>query len=212
MASNNGRVIPGGSPLLEPRNQAQVKAQRLWPECDVLLFTGESGGGKSHCALALACDDLVNKRVREVLLFRPLVTADEEMGFLPGGVDEKLDPYFLPVPPILRKLGLDDEQRRRVRRLTLGHLRGCTFEDCVAIADESQNMTLSQLRLFLTRLGPRSKVVLCGDPEQSDLRSNAFMKVVNALRGLAGVGVVSFHGQGENLRHPLIPQILKRLG
>lgn len=201
----------------EPRSRTQRDAERLYASSDVLFLIGPTGCGKTLAAVGLAAKDITSQgSVRKrIVCVRPAVEADRGLGFLPGTLDEKLAPYTQPIKHSLSKVSY----RFPVELVTyeaLAFARGVTYEDCVVILDEAQNCTTRQLKLFLTRLGKNCKMVVTGDPEQSDIRPTQgewdcdLDYVVEALDGLPGVGVIDFP-ETDSLRHPLVGQILTRL-
>jgi phosphate starvation-inducible protein PhoH len=172
----------------------------------------------SHIAMAFAINEVIQAKYRKkIILTRPIVEAGESLGFLPGTYGEKVTPYFTPLYDCLDKMcGSDGMQREAINRCVevrpLAYMRGVTFDNSICIFDEAQNATKMQLKLFLTRFGVNSKIIITGDPSQSDLRSSdvALMDVVARLEDIPGVGVVKFDSSSI-VRHPLIAAILDRL-
>jgi phosphate starvation-inducible PhoH-like protein len=202
---------------LEFKNGAQKVAWAAFEQHDVLFLLGPAGTGKTHLACAFAISEILNRKRRRIILTRPIVESGEKLGFLPGTFDEKVDPYMLPLYDCMGKLvgwdGPDKEKiDRAVEKAPLAYMRGRTFDDAVCIFDEAQNATLSQLKLFLTRFGENSKIIITGDPAQSDLPGNvALSDVVERLKTERGIGIVEF-GMESIVRHPLVGRILYRLG
>jgi phosphate starvation-inducible PhoH-like protein len=195
----------------EPKTYNQREAVRLYDENSVLFILGPAGTGKSHLAVALALRDLHQKKVRKIILTRPLVEAGERLGFLPGEVEEKIGPYLAPLHEILGKVSYN-LPKDSVQGIPLALLQGYTFENAVAILDEWENATLSQIKLFLTRLGHGSKMVITGDINQTCIPGNAKIlnRIIRSLSPLPGVGVITFDAN-DNMRHPLINKILEAL-
>ena len=198
--------------LFAPANPSQRKAKSLWPDCDVLFLLGPAGAGKTHAALALALADCVAGRADRVLITRPLVGCGEDLGYLPGSVAEKLAPWFGAIADVLPGISLGEVKDLPLEYTSLAMMRGRTVSKAVGILDEAQNATLPQLRMFLSRIGNGGKLVICGDPDQSDLPrgQQVLSRLVSALTGLARVGVVRMPS-AHVVRHPLIPKILSRI-
>lgn len=200
--------------FFKPQNDQQKQAADLFRDCDILFLVGAAGSGKTHVAVALALQCLATSRRETIFITRPAVEAGENLGFLPGTVEEKVAPFMTPIHDCLGRIVLKadmDDARKRLQPAPLAYLRGRTFTNAVAILDEAQNCTRSQLVLFLTRLGPGSKLLLTGDPWQTDLSGRcALLDVMHALDGVCGVGAVKFDVDAC-LRHPLVTEVLKRL-
>jgi len=203
---------------LEFKNEAQKMAWASFDQHDVLFLLGAPGTGKTHLAIAFAISEILAKRKKKIVLTRPVVEAGgESIGFLPGGMEEKVHPYMIPLYDCMdRCLGQYSPQREIINKSVdlapLCFMRGRTLHDSVCILDEAQNATYSQLKLFMTRFGENSKVIITGDPMQSDLRpqDRALMKIVNKLSTLKGIGIINFKASSI-VRHPLIASILEKL-
>lgn len=202
---------------LEFLNQAQKMAWGAFDQHDVLFLLGPAGCGKTHLACAFAISEILAKRKKKCVLTRPIVEAGEALGFLPGTFDEKVLPYMMPMYDCIQKcVGLEGPQKeiidRSIEVAPIAYMRGRTFDSSVCIFDEAQNATRSQLKLFMTRFGENSKIIITGDPNQSDLRpgDQGLMHIVNKLEDLPGVGVIYFKASSI-VRHPLIAAILERL-
>jgi len=203
---------------LEFKNPAQKMAWAAFDQHDVLFLMGAAGTGKSHLACAFAISEVLAKRKQKIVLTRPTVEAGgESLGYLPGSADEKIHPYMLPLFDCMdRCLGPYSPQRdiinKSVELAPLCFMRGRTFHDSICILDEAQNCNYSQLKLFMTRFGQNSKVIITGDPKQSDLKlaDRALCQVVEKLSNLQGVGIINFK-VNSIVRHPLIAGILDRL-
>lgn len=199
-------------------NQAQKMAWNAFEQHDVLFLLGPAGCGKSYLACAFAISEILAKRKRKVVLTRPIVEAGESLGFLPGTADEKVNPYMLPMFDAIDKCvgpaTVESPQRELINKsievAPLAFMRGRTFENAVCILDEAQNATYSQIKMFLTRFGKNSKIIVTGDPQQSDIRDPAFMGIVRRLEEVPGIGVIHFKANSI-VRHPLIAAILNKL-
>lgn len=202
---------------LEFKNAQQKIAWACFQQHDVLFLNGAPGTGKSFLAVAFAINELLQGNKKKIILTRPIVEAGEHLGFLPGDFNEKVHPYMLPLYDCIEKLvGTDNPQRELVNQsleiAPLAYLRGRTFSDAVCILDEAQNSTNMQMKMFLTRLGENSKMIITGDPKQSDLpiRPPALVSVIDKLKNVPGIGIVEF-GNECIVRHPLVSAMLKNL-
>ena len=214
---NNGGGKRGGSPFhLEFKNQAQKMAWGAFDQHDVLFLLGPAGTGKTHLACAFAIGEILAKSKKRIILTRPIVEAGESLGFLPGTFDEKVNPYMLPMYDCINKcVGVEGPQRdiinRSIEVAPIAYMRGRTFDDAVCIFDEAQNATKSQLKLFMTRFGENSKIIITGDPMQSDIGSGSsgLVHIVKKLEDLQGIGVIHFKASSI-VRHPLIASIIEK--
>ena len=200
----------------KPANESQEKVTESYPDHDLLFLTGPAGTGKTHCAMACAIADLKAGRRRQILVVRPIVEVGDTRGFLPGTVDEKISPYFDPIRRLIKRMTfkLPDEV---VLFQPLAYMRGDTFEDTVMFLDEAQNASYAQLKMFLTRVGTNSKVLISCDPDQTDVKprnpdrqSCDILSVMKRLSPLKTAVTHTFHEE-ESLRHPLVREVLKRL-
>jgi phosphate starvation-inducible PhoH-like protein len=193
--------------------ETQKIAYESYLKNDILFLIGLAGSGKSHLAVSFAVQEILEKTKEKIALARPVVSAGEQLGFLPGDLASKIFPYLLPVYDCMTKMcGKQGERYReyvdkKTEITPLAYLRGRTFDNCVCILDEAQNCTYAQLKLFLTRLGNGSKMIITGDPTQSDLRDTGLMSIVGKIKHLEGVGVVEF-GEECIVRHPLVREIV----
>lgn len=202
---------------LEFLNQAQKMAWGAIEKHDVIFLLGCAGTGKTHLATSFAISEILAKRKRKIVLTRPIVEAGESLGFLPGDFSAKVDPYMAPMYDCMDAvIGEEGPQRDFINKCCvvspLAYLRGKTFNDSICIFDEAQNATLTQLKLFLTRIGKNSKIIITGDPYQSDIPKHkaSLMDVVDKLEGVQGIGVIRFKPNAI-VRHPLIGSILEKL-
>jgi len=193
----------------EPRNTAQREFVRCYHENTITLALGLAGCGKTFLACACALTDIRNGKAHKLILIRPVVEAGEKLGYLPGTVADKLDPFQAPFHHVLSKMAFK-LPKELIESVAVAHLRGMTFERCVVVVDECQNLTRTQLRLILTRIGQGSKIILCGDPSQTDIGGSDFEDVAEALSDCPGVAVFDFCDE-DVVRHPLISEILKRV-
>jgi phosphate starvation-inducible PhoH-like protein len=182
---------------------------------DLTFAMGPAGTGKTYTAVALAVRSLKNKEVRRLVLTRPAVEAGESLGFLPGDMKEKLDPYMQPLYDALRDMIPAERlvqylENGTIEIAPLAFMRGRTLDRAFVILDEAQNTTVSQMKMFLTRMGPSSKFIVTGDPSQTDLPPRAASGLPHALRllgGMKGIGHIELDGR-DVVRHPLVRKII----
>lgn len=211
-----GVIIYGqsGRPI-SPRNANQARMVRSFQQNDLTFALGPAGTGKTYIAIALAVRALKNKECRRLILSRPAVEAGEKLGFLPGDMKDKIDPYLQPlydaledmVPALKLKEYMDSGA---IQIAPLAFMRGRTLNDAVIILDEAQNTTTHQMKMFLTRLGFNSKMVVTGDVTQIDLPRTVRSGLLNALRilkGVKGIGVIEYEKK-DIVRHPLVQRIV----
>lgn len=200
--------------------RAKTKNQQLLVEGveknDMVFATGPAGTGKSYTAVAMAVRALKNKEVRRIILTRPAVEAGEKLGFLPGDVKEKLDPYLMPLYDALYDMipaeKLDDYiEKGTVQIAPLAFMRGRTLDKAFVILDEAQNATVSQMKMFLTRMGASAKFIVTGDVSQIDLPKSHQSGLKHALQVLKSVKGISFvhFDESDVIRHPLVKKIIK---
>lgn len=198
---------------LEWKNSSQKIAYMAFEQHDVLFLVGPAGSAKTHLAVAFACSEVLSKKKKKIILSRPIVEAGEKLGFLPGTFEEKINPYLMPIFDCLDTIvGRDTMERNKINQcmeiVPIAYMRGRTFHDSVVILDEAQNSTEEQLKLAMTRLGLNSKMVITGDPTQSDLKGDvALTRVVASMKTVAGISIVEFN-EGHIVRHPLVADIL----
>jgi phosphate starvation-inducible PhoH-like protein len=183
---------------------------------DLMFATGPAGSGKTYTAIALAVRALKNKQVRKIILSRPAVEAGEKLGFLPGDMKDKIDPYLQPlydaledmIPPFKLREYLDTHV---IQIAPLAFMRGRTLSDAVIILDEAQNTTPQQIKMFLTRLGFNSKMIVTGDMTQIDLPPTQQSGLIHAMRTLKNVKGISFieFNKKDIIRHKLVSRIVE---
>lgn len=201
---------------IKPRNENQLAMSRAIEQFDLVFALGPAGTGKSYLAVALAVKALKEKAVRRIVLTRPAVEAGENLGFLPGDFREKLDPYLQPLYDALRDM-LPAERLNGyletgiIQIAPLAFMRGRTLDHSFVILDEAQNTTESQMKMFLTRMGPSAKFVITGDQSQIDLPRNQKSGLIQAIRlleGKEGMSFIRFHS-GDVIRHRLVKTIIR---
>lgn len=211
-----GVIIYGqnGKPI-SARNANQARMVRSFHDNDLTFALGPAGTGKTYIAIALAVRALKNKEIRKLILSRPAVEAGEKLGFLPGDMKDKIDPYLQPLydaledmlPPLKLKEYMD---AGTIQIAPLAFMRGRTLNDAVIILDEAQNTTTQQMKMFLTRLGMNSKMIVTGDVTQIDLpRStrSGLLSALRILRNVKGIGVIEYEKK-DIVRHPLVQKIV----
>ena len=209
-------ALPGSRKVIRPKSEGQRKYVKAIRENDVVIGIGPAGTGKTYLAVALAVDALYKKRVRRIVLARPAVEAGESLGFLPGDMQEKVDPYLRPLydaledmmPPERVRKALDDQT---IEIAPLAYMRGRTLSDAFVILDEAQNSTTLQMKMFLTRLGVNSKVVITGDKTQIDLprkEDSGLLQVETLLSGVDGIEFI-YLDETDVLRHRLVKDIIR---
>ena len=199
-----------------PRSERQKDYVRALKESDIIISAGPAGTGKTFLAVAVALTMLLEKKIERIILSRPAVEAGERLGFLPGDMREKVDPYLRPLYDSLYDL-LDFEKIQKkievgdIEIAPLAFMRGRTLKNSFAILDEAQNATDTQIKMFLTRIGENSKIVINGDPSQIDL-PNKSLSGLNRSKKLLGhlneISVVDFDHK-DVVRHPLVSKIVK---
>ncbi len=209
-------ALPGVRKLIRPRSPGQAEYLRMITENDIVVGIGPAGTGKTYLAVAMAVDALLRKRVRRIVLARPAVEAGESLGFLPGDLQAKVDPYLRPLYDALEDMMPPERMQRaletRVIEIApLAYMRGRTLNEAFVILDEAQNATSAQMKMFLTRLGVNAKAVVTGDKTQIDLakrEDSGLLQIERILRGIEGI---AFHYLDETdvVRHRLVREIIR---
>ena len=204
-----------GKPIVA-RTENQQKLVKAFDENDLVFATGPAGSGKTFVAIALAVKALKNKQVRKIILSRPAVEAGEKLGFLPGEMKDKLDPYLQPLYDALQDMipavKLKEYMENNVIQIApLAFMRGRTLNDAVIILDEAQNTTTHHIKMFLTRLGMNAKMIVTGDMTQIDLPASTISglkEAMNILKDVEGIGRVEFTKK-DIVRHKLVQRIVE---
>ena len=198
------------------RSEKQSEYIKALKENDIVMSLGPAGTGKSFLAVSVAVTLLMEKKIDRVILSRPAVEAGEKLGFLPGDMKEKVDPYLRPLYDALYELfGADKIDKKietgEIEIAPLAFMRGRTLKNCFAILDEAQNATETQIKMFLTRIGENSKLVVNGDPSQVDLINKShsgLIKSKNILKDLNEIKIIEFD-HTDVVRHPLVSKIIR---
>jgi phosphate starvation-inducible protein PhoH and related proteins len=202
--------------IITPKGLAQKRYVQAIREVDIVFGIGPAGTGKTYLAMAMAVAALVERKVKRIVLTRPAVEAGERLGFLPGDIAEKVNPYLRPLHDALFDM-VDEEkanafiERGTVEVAPLAFMRGRTLNDAFIILDEAQNTTSEQMKMFLTRLGYGSKAVVTGDVTQVDLpsgRASGLMEVQKVLKGVEGIAFCTF-SEVDVVRHPLVQEVVR---
>lgn len=216
---NNNILLYGNKGLaIKTRSLNQQKMVSEIEKNDMLFAIGPAGSGKTYTAVALAVKFLREKRVKKIILTRPAVEAGENLGFLPGDMKEKLDPYLQPLYDALRDMlgegKLNDYIEHHIIEIApLAYMRGRTLENAFAILDESQNATMGQIKMFLTRMGNYSKFIVTGDPTQTDLpnkQPSGLIPTIEKLKEIKEISIIKLTNK-DIVRNPLVSKILEVL-
>jgi phosphate starvation-inducible PhoH-like protein len=199
-----------------PRSTTQTRYMECLARDDMIFALGPAGTGKTYVAVAQAVSQLVSGSVDRLILSRPAVEAGERLGFLPGDMKEKVDPYLRPLYDALYDMLPTEQVERRIASgeieiAPIAFMRGRTLNDAFIILDEAQNTTPQQMKMFLTRFGMRSRMVICGDPNQTDLPpgvTSGLADAVSKLEGIQKLSMVRF-GASDVVRHPLVGKIVE---
>ena len=201
---------------ITPRTQGQARYVQSIRDHDITFAVGPAGTGKTYLAVAVAVEALKHHQIRKIVLVRPAVEAGESLGFLPGDITAKINPYLRPLLDALHEM-IDYEQMKRymeqdvIEVVPLAYMRGRTLNDSFIILDEAQNTTVSQMKMFLTRMGIGSKIVISGDTTQIDLPRTSASGLIDALarlRDIAGVNIVQM-SKSDIVRHRLVQEIVR---
>ncbi len=215
--STSGKIVlPGVRKVIQPKTQGQGEYMQKMFDHEIVIGIGPAGTGKTYLAVAAAVDALARKRVKRIVLARPAVEAGESLGFLPGDMQAKVDPYLRPLYDALDDLMPAERTQRaletRVIEIApLAYMRGRTLADAFVILDEAQNATNAQMKMFLTRLGVNSRAVITGDKTQIDLPKREESGLLQVERILQGIDGIAFHYFTETdvVRHRLVREIVK---
>lgn len=217
---------PGGAPpimirtrkkTIVPRSATQIEYMKALISNDVIFALGPAGTGKTYVAVAQAVAQLISGSVQRLILSRPAVEAGERLGFLPGDMKEKVDPYLRPLYDALYDCMPPEQVERRIASgeieiAPIAFMRGRTLADAFVILDEAQNTTPAQMKMFLTRFGQNSRMVVCGDPKQVDLPggvgASGLNDAVQRLEGVEGIATVRFNA-ADVVRHPIVGRIVE---
>lgn len=206
---NNGKPI-------KARTANQIRLVQEIKNNDIVFALGPAGTGKTYTAVAVAVKALKNKEIKRIILTRPAVEAGESLGFLPGDLKEKIDPYLRPLYDALDDMIPPDKLKQYIENRTieiapLAFMRGRTLDNCFVILDEAQNTTDSQLKMFLTRMGPSAKLIITGDLSQVDLpakQTTGLLKATKILDRIKGISIVLLNVD-DVVRHRLVKEIIK---
>ncbi len=203
---------------LKPRTENQKEYIRTAAENVITFCQGVAGSGKTHIAIGMALEYLLDEKIKKIIITRPVVESGEKIGYLPGTAEEKIHPYLLPLLdevnhfiPTAQYVSL--KTNNKIEIVPLGLMRGRNFHNAFIVADECQNASYDQLKMLLTRIGNNSKMILTGDVSQSDLHRHmqgGFYDMITALGGVEGIGI-SRLDSSDIVRHPIIGKIIGRL-
>jgi phosphate starvation-inducible PhoH-like protein len=214
-ATPSALEIREGAKLVRPRTEGQAGYLKALKENELVFALGPAGTGKTYLAVAIAVAALRTGSIKKIVLVRPAVEAGEHLGFLPGDLEAKINPYLRPLLDALHDL-MDYEQIRRymsndlIEIAPLAYMRGRTLNDAMIILDEGQNATIPQMKMFLTRMGTNARIVVTGDPSQNDLppgTPSGLNDAVGRVQGIKSVGVVTLT-KADIVRHPLVQAIV----
>ena len=209
-------ALPGSRKVISPKSDGQRRYLQAITDNDIVIGIGPAGTGKTYLAVAKAVDALYKKRVRRIVLARPAVEAGENLGFLPGDLQEKVDPYLRPLYDALEDMMPPERVQRALESRTieiapLAYMRGRTLGDAFVILDEAQNATTAQMKMFLTRLGLNSQVVITGDKTQVDLPrrdDSGLLEVERILAEIDGISMIYLDAM-DVIRHRLVKDIIR---
>jgi len=209
-------ALAGGKHAIRPKSAGQDRYLAAIRDNDIVVGIGPAGTGKTYIAVAAAVEALNRKRVQRIILTRPAVEAGEALGFLPGDIREKVDPYLRPLYDALEDMMPPERIHRAIEDhvievAPLAYMRGRTLSDAFLILDEAQNATTAQMKMFLTRLGLNSRTVITGDKTQIDLarrEDSGLLEIEDVLTGIAGIEFV-YLDDTDVVRHRLVKDIIK---
>jgi phosphate starvation-inducible PhoH-like protein len=209
-------ILPGLRRVIQPKSAGQREYLHTVAQNDIAVGIGPAGTGKTYLAVAAAVDALSRRRVRRIVLARPAVEAGESLGFLPGDIQDKVDPYLRPLYDALEDMMPRDRVQKAIEARTieiapLAYMRGRTLSDAFVILDEAQNATGMQMKMFLTRLGVNSRAVITGDKTQIDLANredSGLLQIERILRGIDGIGFCYLDDR-DVVRHRLVRDIIR---
>jgi len=216
-ASSPSRIVlPGVRKIIQPKTAGQSDYMQAIVDHDIVIGIGPAGTGKTYLAVAAAVDALARKRVKRIVLARPAVEAGESLGFLPGDMQAKVDPYLRPLYDALEDMMPVDRvqkclETRVIEIAPLAYMRGRTLADAFVILDEAQNATAAQMKMFLTRLGVNSRAVITGDKTQIDLpkrEDSGLTQIERILPGIEGIAIHYFN-EADVVRHRLVRDIVR---
>ncbi len=204
-----------GGVVVKPKTINQQSLVSVAMENDLVFAIGPAGTGKTYISVALAVRALKNKEVKKIIITRPAVEAGENLGFLPGDLKEKIEPYLRPIYDALNDMVPAEklryyEESRIIEIAPLAYMRGRTLHNAFILLDEAQNTTDMQIKMFLTRMGPKSKVIITGDRSQIDLpkkQKSGLIEAIRVLHGVKGIGFVELDG-ADVVRHKLVKRII----
>lgn len=202
--------------VIKPKTVNQKKLVSLVNTKDLVFAIGPAGTGKTYISVALAVKALKNKEIKKIIITRPAVEAGESLGFLPGDLKEKIDPYLRPIYDALDDMVPREKlkyylENNIIEIAPLAYMRGRTLNAAFVLLDEAQNTTPMQIKMFLTRMGPHSKVIITGDTSQVDLpnkQTSGLITAVNTLREVEGIGVIHLEAK-DVVRHKLVKKIIE---
>jgi phosphate starvation-inducible protein PhoH and related proteins len=210
-------IIRTRKKTIVPRSAAQIDYMRALASRDIIFALGPAGTGKTYVAVAQAVSQLITGSVQRLILSRPAVEAGERLGFLPGDMKEKVDPYLRPLYDALYDCMPPEQVERRlasgeIEVAPIAFMRGRTLADAFVILDEAQNTTPAQMKMFLTRFGQNSRMVICGDPKQVDIpggvEQSGLADAVRRLEGVEGIAITRFT-TADVVRHPIVGRIVE---